>query len=420
MKKIAKKAKRIKAGRELIEGLRAKGGDQESRWAAIQALVPVGLLASEWEMKREARRLSGRPHARGKENGPWGMNPGYIYLGDQAVSVMVPRVRNRRTNEEIPLRSYQRLQHPGLIDEVILKRVLKGISQRNYEEAAIQTPATFGIKKSSVSRRFIKASGQKLRRFLERDLSVYDIVAIVLDGKAYAGNQIVVALGVTMTGEKVLLGFTEASTENYQICKDFLHRLINRGLRVDNEILFVVDGAKGLKKGIREVFGEKAFIQRCQWHKRENVLRYLDKGQQDYFRRKMQAAYEAPTYEGAKRRLEAVKRELKPLNECAVASLEEGLEETLTLHRLEMFTKIGISFKTTNCLENVNKHLERYTGRVDRWKTSDQRHRWVASALMDIEPRLRLVKGKEFLPTLRDMMRICRQRQFVLQMQKAA
>lgn len=420
MKKVANKWKRIKAGRKLIETLRDRGGDQESRLAAIQALVPVGLLASEWEMKREARRLSGRPYARGKENGPWGANPGFIYLGDQAVSVVVPRVRNRRTNQEVPLTIYQRLQHPGLINQVVLNRVLKGISQGSYEEAAIQTPATFGIKKSSVSRRFIKASGKKLRQFLERDLSVYDIVAIVLDGKAYAGSQIVVALGVTMEGEKILLGFIEASTENYQICKDFLHRLINRGLRTDNEILFVLDGAKGLKKGVREVFGDRAFIQRCQWHKRENVMRYLDKGQQDYFRRKMQAAYEAPTYEGAKRRLEAVKRELKPLNECAVSSLEEGLEETLTLHRLGMFTKIGISFKTTNCLENVNKHLERYTGRVDRWRTSDQRHRWVASALSDIEPRLRSVKGKEFLPTLRDMMRIHRGRQAVLTMKEAA
>lgn len=420
MKKIANKSKRIKAGRKMIKALRERGGDEESRLAAIQALVPVGLLASEWAMKREARHLSGRPYARGKENGAWGANSGFIYLGDQAVSVLVPRVRNRRTNQEVPLMSYQRLQHPGLIDQAVLNRVLKGISQRNYEGAAIQTPATFGIKKSSVSRRFIKASGKKLRQFLERDLSVYDIVAIILDGKTYAGSQIVVALGVTMEGEKILLGFIETSTENYSICKDFLHRLINRGLRTDNEMLFVVDGAKGLKKGVREVFGDKAFIQRCQWHKRENVMRYLDKGQQDYFRRKMQAAYEAPTYKAAKQRLEAVRRELKPLNECAVASLEEGLEETLTLHRLGMFTKIGISFKTTNCLENVNKHLERYTGRVDRWRTSDQRHRWVASALSDIEPRLRLVKGKEFLPTLRDMMRIHRIKQQEQIMKRAA
>jgi transposase-like protein len=420
MKKVANKSGRIKAGRELIRALRERGGGEESRLAAIQALVPVGLLAGEWEMRREARRLSGKRYARGKQNGAWGENAGFIYLGDQAVSVVVPRVRNRRTNQEVPLRSYQRLQDPGLIDQVVLNRVLKGLSQRSYEEAAIQTPATFGIKKSSVSRRFIKASGKKLRQFLERDLSVYDIVAIVLDGKSYAGSQIVVALGVTMEGEKILLGFIEASTENYQICKDFLHQLINRGLRMDNEILFVLDGAKGLKKGVLEVFGEKAFIQRCQWHKRENVMRYLDKGRQEYFRRKMQAAYEAPTYEGAKRRLESVKRELKPINECALASLEEGLEETLTLHRLGMFTKIGISFKTTNCLENVNKHLGRYTGRVDRWRTSDQRHRWVASALIDIEPRLRFVKGKEFLPTLRDMMRIHRERQTAPGMKKAA
>jgi transposase-like protein len=295
-----------------------------------------------------------------------------------------------------------------VIDDAVVRRVMKGLSQRSYEEAAVQIPATFGIKKNSISRRFIKASGKKLREFLERDLSGYDFVAVVIDGKTYAETQIVVALGVTMEGEKMLLGFTEAKTENYEICKDFLRRLINRGLRDDQEILFVVDGAKGLRKGIKEVFGEMAFIQRCTWHKRENVLRYLNRDQQDYFRRKLQAAYEQPTYEKAKARLDVIRRELRPLNESAMASLDEGLEETLTIHRLGMFPKVGISFKTTNCLENVNKQLGRYTDRVDRWKTSDQRRRWIASALIYIEPRLRHVKGKEFLPTLRDMMRQAR------------
>ena len=408
MKKIANKTARIKAGEEMIKGLMEQGIDQEARLRMIQMLVPVGLSMAKDEMKKEVETIAGKRYSRGKQNGWWGTNGGSIYLGDQKVSVLVPRVRDRKTNKEVPLESYRQLQDPGVIDDMVLKRVMKGISQGSYETAAIQTPATFGIKKNSVSRRFIKASAKKLREFLERDLSPHDFVAIFIDGKTYAEHQIVVALGVTMEGEKILLGFVEAKTENYEICKDFLKRLINRGLRVDNEILFVVDGAKGLRKGILEVFGEMAFIQRCQWHKRENVLRYLNRDQQDYFRRKLQAAYEQPTYEKAKAHLEIIRRELRPINECAVASLEEGMEETLTVHRLGVFPKVGISFKTTNCLENVNKQLARHTDRVNRWRTSDQRRRWIASAFIFIQPGLRHVKGKEFLPTLRDMMRIHR------------
>lgn len=404
MKTVTKRAMRIKAG-EMMKKMWADGGfGSVGRYVLIQQLVPLGLLAAEEAMEAERDRLVGPAYSRGGATVRGGWDPGSIYLGDQKVAVRRLRVRNRQTNAEVPLESYERLQNQGLIDEAVLKRVLKGLSQRSYEETAQKIPSTFGIKKSAISRRFVKASGKKLREFLERDLSAYEFAAVVIDGKSYAGDQIVVALGVTMEGEKKLLGFTEAKTENYQICKDFLQQLINRGLKTDQEMLFIVDGAKGLRKGIKEVFGDMAFIQRCQWHKRENVLRYLDRNQQDYFRRKLQAAYEQPTYEAVKRRLDAILRELRVLNESAAASLEEGLEDTLTLHRLGVFAKLGISFKTTNCLENVNKCLERHTARVDRWRTSDQRRRWVASALIVIEPRLRRVKGWEFLLTLRDAM----------------
>ena len=420
MNTLTKRAARIKAA-EAIRGA-FKQGDvaREGRIVLIQQLAPLGICAAFEEMEAERNALVGPRYARGRERVRGGSDPGSIYLGDQKVSVRRLRVKDRRTHTEVPLASYERLQDPSVIDEAVLKRVMRGLSQRAYEEVAVQIPATFGIKKTTVSRRFIKASGRKLREFLERDLSTEEFVAVIIDGKTYASDQVVVALGVTMEGTKKLLGFTEAKTENYVICKEFLQQLVNRGLRTDVEILFVVDGAKGLRKGIKEVFGEMAFIQRCQWHKRGNVLRYLDRDRQDYFRRKLQAAYEQPTYDAAKRRLEAVRRELRPINESALASLEEGLEETLTLHKLGVFAKVGISFKTTNCLENVNRHLEQRTARVDRWRTSDQRRRWIAAALIDIEPRLRSVKGKEFLPTLRDAMHKLRLQEQFGDLRKAA
>jgi putative transposase len=254
---------------------------------------------------------------------------------------------------------------------------------------------------SSISRRFIRASAKQLRALQERRLDGYDIVALVLDGKIFAEDSMVIALGITLTGEKVILGFVQTATENELVCAAFLRDLIERGLRTAQGLLVVIDGAKGLRKAIQTVFGDHGVVQRCQWHKRKNILAYLPKGQRAIFRRKLQAAYEQPHYFEAKAALLRVRQELRLLNESAVKSLDEGLEETLTLHRLGVFEVLGRSLKTTNCLESLNALLGQRTDKVDRWRTSDQKQRWLAAALLDIEPRLRRIKGFRTLPVLR-------------------
>jgi transposase-like protein len=379
----------------------------ESKLSMIQMLIPLGLKAVEEELQAEVRALVGgeRYDRSGGDLRRWGQNPGSVCLGDQKLKINVPRVRDVMADQEVPLQSYERLQNPKHLDELALSRVINGISQGKYERAAEHVPETFGIKKSSVSRKFIRASGKRLQEFLSRDLSGHDIVAIFIDGKFFAANEMVIALGVTITGAKMILGFIETSTENHVICRDFLNGLKIRGLKLNQEMLFVIDGGKGIYKGIREVMGENALIARCQWHKRENVLEYLPKEKRDGFRKKLQNAYEQTSYELAKKALGAIRSELRPLNQSAVNSLDEGLEETLLLQRLGMFEKLGRSFKTTNCIENVNKQLEVYTGRVSRWQNSDQRQRWVATALLEIEPRLRLVMGYEHLQELRSAMK---------------
>lgn len=402
--KVVGKGRRINGKAE--EAIREVDQDpgRESRLAMIQMLIPLGLKAVERELQSEVAELAGSRYARGSEGERWGSNPGSVYLGDQKVLIRVPRVRSKSEESDFRLKSYERLQSPQNIDDIVLSRVINGISQGKYERAVTEVPETFGVKKTSVCRKFIRASAKRLREFLERDIASHDIVAIFMDGKSFAENQIVIALGVTIQGDKILLGFVETSTENHSVCRDFLSGLKDRGLNLSNEILFVIDGAKGLHKGIKAVMGEKAIIQRCQWHKRENVLGYLGESQKPVFRRRLQAAYDQPTYPGAKKRLEAIKRELTLINQSAVASLEEGLEETLTLHRLGLFEKIGRSFKTTNCIENVNKGLAIYTDRVTYWQNSDQRRRWVATAMLEIEPRLNRVQGYKFMGELRTAM----------------
>jgi transposase-like protein len=279
--------------------------------------------------------------------------------------------------------------------------VLLGLSCRDYATAAEAVPPAFGLSPSTVSRRFIQASAAQLQALQERDLAAYDLVALLLDGKTFARDSMVIALGVTLTGEKVVLGFVQTATENERVCAAFLRELVARGLRGDRGLLVVLDGAKGLRAAVTRVFGAQATVQRCQWHKRENVVAYLPKALQDPWRRKLQAAYERPTYAEAKARLGRCRAELRLLNESAVRSLDEGLEETLTLHRLGLFPQLGISLKTTNCLESLNSLVAQRVAKVDRWRTSGQKQRWLAAALLDIEPRLRRLKGFRALPLLR-------------------
>lgn len=404
MKKIIKKGK-VSKGKDqvrLVKEFLSQECEGESRWAMIQMLIPLGLMAVEEELQAEVERVVGDRYSRSQQQFKrWGHNTGSVYLGDQKVSMSVPRVRDVVRGQEVVLPSYRGLQNAQMIDELVFKRMIKGISARKYEQAVMEVPETFGIKKSSVSRKFIRASARKLKECLERDLSGEDIIAIFIDGKYFAENEIIIALGITIDGDKIVLGFIESSTENHRVCKDFLNGLIGRGLNVDNEILFIIDGAKGIYKGIKEILREKAMIQRCQWHKRENVAKYLDKKLQPQFRRKLQTAYEQPTYELAKQRLGLIKKELALLNASAVTSLEEGLEETLTLHRLGVFKQLGESFKTTNCIENIMRQVGIYTDRIGYWKNSDQRQRWVGTALQEIEPNLRKVRGYKNLNQLR-------------------
>ncbi|MFQ5750913.1 MAG: transposase [bacterium] len=339
-----------------------------------------------------------------------------MYLGDQKVAIRVPRVRNVETCKEISLESYQKLQTPSRLDEQLLLKVLYGLSAHQYEKVSETVPESFGLSASTVSRRFIKSSEKKLEELEGRRLEKYDFVSIILDGKSLADEQVLIAVGITVEGEKIILGFVQTASENGRVCKQFLESLIERGLGYQQGLLFVIDGSKGIRTAIDDVFGDYAAVQRCQWHKRENVVAYLPKSKQNNMRKKLQQAYEEPTYDRAVQSFKKIRMELKLFNESALRSLDEGFEETHTLHRLGVFEELGISLKTTNCLESINGQVARFTRRVTYWKTSNQRRRWVACALLEIEKGLRKIKGYRHLP----MMRKAIQRELKLPNQMAA
>lgn len=366
----------------------------------IRDLIPLALLHVRKVLQEEVESLAGRRYARGDGamGTRHGSNPGSVVLAGQRIPIRVPRVRGDQA--ELPLQSYPALHGTGEVDDVLLGRVLHGISCRNYESAAQSIPGAIGLSSSSVSRAFVEASATKLRELLERSLGGDRYVSLFLDGKTFGDTMMVIALGVTSDGTKRFLGFVETDTENEKVLTAFLRSLIDRGLDASAGLLVVIDGSKGLRAAVRRVFLKKAAVQRCMWHKRENVVSYLAKDEQQAWRRRLQQAYDRPTYKEAKAALLKLHRELSERNQSAADSLLEGLEETLTLHRLGVYGVLGRSFKTTNCLESANAQIEQRCSKVDAWKTSNQRQRWLAASLLDIEPRLRRVKGHGHLPLL--------------------
>lgn len=415
-------AMRGKSKKEVEEALKM-AEEMDSRAELIQALIPIGLDAVCDLLRQEVQILAGNRYQRDRSlpgHVRWGRQRSSVYLADQKIPVMAPRVRDHFSNKEVPLKSLEHLQTPRSTDEGLYRRILKGLSCRDYRECAEAIPQAFGLSPSTVSRRYIRASAKKLKELFSRRLGLYDFVALVLDGKRFAEDEMVLCVGITVEGKKVILGFVQTATENEKSCSDFLRELVERGLRYEDGLLAILDGSKGLKKSVESVMGESTVIQRCQWHKRENVVSYLPKRDQEPMRRKLQTAYEQPTYDLAKKSLLKLKNELKQMNLSAMKSLEEGFEETLTLHRLGLFQELGTSLKTTNLIESINSGLGQKTDKVDCWKNSDQKQRWVASALLDQEQRLRKIKGYRHLPRLKEALKQMIAERELQKMRKAA
>lgn len=395
--KIKISEKREAAMRKIMDSY---SEDFDIKMSVIAELIPLGLKAVAEELTKEVLQLAGEKHSRGKVNARWGQQNGSVYLRDQKFGIRVPRVRDIVGNREVSLRTYQRLQKP-FSDEESMRRLLHGLSTHKYQESCALTAEAFGISASNLSQKFKKCSEDKLQQLQNRSLTGQDIVAIFIDAKRYADDGIVVGLGVTMDGKKMVLGIEQIHSENSRAIEQWLDRLIGRGLKFENGILFIIDGSKGIKKAIEHKFSIYALIQRCRWHKRENIVAYLDEAQQVIFRRRLQEAYAKTTYKEAQSALMQLHQELEKFNPPAANSLAEGLEETLTIHHLGLSPELSKSLSTTNCIEGVMSQLGSYTDKVDRWQNGKHILRWTATGLMDIEPRLQRINGFGYLRVLR-------------------
>ena len=237
MKRILRIKGGVKARRARVKeilDLPMKVLDVDARTELIQALIPLGLWHVKEVLEQEVGFLAGERYKRGGIAGydRWGKQWGSIYLRDQKVPILVPRVRNRQEGKEIRLRSYDRLQEPRNEDEGVLKRILHGLSCRSYKACAEAVPEAFGMSGSTVSKRYVRASARELKKLCERRLEGYDFVVLILDGKTFGTDEMVIALGVTLDGRKIPLGFVQTGAENERIGREMLEGLLERGFKI--------------------------------------------------------------------------------------------------------------------------------------------------------------------------------------------
>lgn len=375
-------------------------------WEELQPEVEhltglAGLKIIRAVIEDEVTRRVGPRYRPASEEGclRWGQQPGYVVFAGQKVPVDRPRVRTRE-GEEVELESYARLQHDGRRQRAVREGIVAGLTSRNYQRAVHSVLDGYGIEKSSVSREFVQASAAQLKKLCEKNLAGLELVAILIDGIHLGKQVLVVALGIESSGKKHVLGLWQGATENTVVVKDLLEDLVTRGLDAERRYLFVIDGAKALRAAIERVFGERAEVQRCQLHKRRNVAEYLPKNAQGDYDRRIRNAYAMTNYAEAKTELQKIFRQLERVNPSAARSLEEGLEETLTVHRLGVGELLRRSLTNTNPIESCLSTVERVARNVKRWHAGDQALRWTATGLLEAERKFRKVKGFRELPTL--------------------
>lgn len=361
----------------------------------------AGLLLMMGIMEEEVRHVVGERSVPNRERQAkrWGKEQGYCVIDGQKVPIRRTRVRGQDGGER-QLGSYELFQRRGPLQAAVWDKMMRGLSTRNYGPVVKDFTDAYGIEKSAVSEEFVEASREKLKELMERPLGELRLCAVLIDGTPFRDRQMMVALGIGMDGRKTVLGLREGASENATVVNSLLSELLERGLDFSVPRLYILDGAKALAAAVRRHAGEAGWIQRCQIHKRRNVVDHLPEEHKAEVKRKLQNAYAMVDYHEAKRALQNLHRELMHLNPSAARSLEEGLEETLTIHRLRVPEQLRRTLSSTNVIESAFSIVETVCRNVKRWRAGDQIERWVASGLWIAERQFRKVIGYRQIPML--------------------
>jgi putative transposase len=366
----------------------------------------VGLVVMRQMLDAEMTERVGPKHAKlPARTANWhGTTSGPVVLGGREVSVERPRGRTV-DGGEVELDSWAVFSSRDLLDQLTVERMLAGVATRRH--ADVDPPLggelderSKATGRSSVSRRWVRATEAALGELMARDLSDLDVAVVMIDGLVIVGQCCVVALVICTDGTKVPVGLWLGDTENKTVVTNLLADLVARGLDADGGLLAVIDGAKALVAGVQKVFGDQALIQRCTLHKRRNVADHLpDELARTVDWRLARAFHHADPAKGidGARRLAG---ELRADHPDAAASLLEGLEEMFTVRRLGVGGRLALTLTNTNCIESMIGVARSAMGRVKRWKDGSMKKRWVAAGMLEAERSFRRVKGCAEMPTL--------------------
>ena len=376
-----------------------------AKQALREVMLSAGtdVLMALLEQDREV--LCGPRHeqSEGRENHRYGYDTGALVLGGRKVAVRKPRVRSIGGDEEIELPTWQQFSDEDPLTERAIEQMLVGVTTRKYERSLEPLPEGLksqGTSRSSVSRRFVARTSAQVDAFLARPLKDVDYPVVMIDGTGFGDHLMLVAMGIDNKGEKHVLGVREGTTESEGVCRSLLQDLIERGLEVERARLFVIDGGKGIRKAIRDVFGAWALVQRCQEHKRRNVLDHLPRSKRTRVSKALRDAWKSESEAEARRLLRQLVKDLERAHPGAAASIREGLDETLTVLSLGVKGSLARTLVSTNPIENLQELLKQVVRNVKRWRGGLMALRWAVTGLMEAEKRFRRVKGHREMPQL--------------------
>lgn len=361
-----------------------------------------------------AQSVAGAQH-KGRHTGDirWhGTQNGVVAVGQSKLKVKRPRLRS--ANAEVAVPAYDALATEGELSQRIADILVCNVSTRKYARVVHRCADELGISKSAVSRQFVKQSAQAWAQLMSRDLSQIDFIAMYVDGVIVGKHHIIAAVGVDAQGAKHVLGLAPGSSENAKVVKDLLSGLAGRGLDLNIERLWVIDGSKALRSGIEQLCGKDAKVQRCRIHKIRNVSERLPKDRAEQVRWLMKQAFKLDAPRG-KQRLCELAKDLKAQHPDAAASVLEGLDEMFTITELGLTGELARCLATTNVIESPNSVVRRVSGRVTNYKDAEMALRWTAAGFLEAEKSFRKLRGHADLKILINSLRPANQ-----QIKKAA
>jgi transposase-like protein len=376
----------------------------DAKQGLLDLVVSTGLQVFEAMLEQDREALCGPKWKRMPERSATraGRTRGEVTLGGRRIVLQRPRVRSA-TAGELTLPSFAFAAERDPLDARTLEAIALGVSNRDYRRSLDAVPESLderSVSRSAVSRRFVALSAQQLTAWMSQPLGDLDLRVVQIDGIHFHEHVVLIALGIDAEGQKHVLGLREGTTENATVVRALLSDLVDRGLSPDRPLLFAIDGAKALRKALTAVFGSSAIVQRCQVHKRRNVLEHLPERMRPSVRKAMQQAYDTEDVALARRQLERLAKSLERAHPGAAASLREGLEETLTLQRLGITGALYRTLRSTNPIENLNGLLGRFTRNVKRWRDGSMIVRWIAAGIFEAKRRFRRIRGHRDLETL--------------------